>query len=83
MSSHTSSEQAHPTRHAGFHLGQRFSTDRSEADYGGIEPVQYGDFLDDKARQSKARHLATPTARFYDYSIRTLNLPGPFPRIQG
>jgi hypothetical protein len=45
--------------------------------------VQYGDFLDDKARQSKARHLATPTARFYDYSIRTLNLPGPFPRIQG
>ena len=45
--------------------------------------IQYGDQFDDPERRASYGSLLYRPARYYDYSIQALNLPGPFPRVPG
>jgi hypothetical protein len=69
--------------HASFRLGTVYSTDRSGADYGTRDYVQYGDYTDDPQRRAPYGTPIYRAARYYEYSLTSLNVVGPFPRVPG
>jgi hypothetical protein len=67
--------------HWGFHLGTNYTTDQSPADFGQRDYIQYSNHVNDTERWASYGSLLYQPACCYEYSIETLNLAGPFPRV--
>ena len=81
--SSSSNQPPPPPAHYGFRTGTIYATDRSGGDYGTKGPIQYGDQFDNPERRASYGTLLYRPARYYDYSLSTLNLPGTYPRVAG
>jgi hypothetical protein len=69
--------------HVGIVEGRRYAMPGKGTDPDDYRFEQYADLLDNPAQISRGQLDIPRTARFFEYEIKTLNIPGPLPRAQG
>jgi hypothetical protein len=70
-------------QHVGIWEGRRYAMPGKGTDLDDYNYEQYADFMDDPAQRSGESFEIQKAVRFFEYEIRALNIPGPFPRVQG
>lgn len=70
-------------QHMGIWEGRRYAMPGKGTDPDDYRYEQYADSTDNPAQRPGEAFEIQKTARFFEYEIRTLNIPGPFPRVQG
>jgi hypothetical protein len=70
-------------QHAGIWEGRRYAMPGKGTELDDYRYEQYADFTDDPAQRPGEAFEIQKATRFFDYEIRTLNIPGPLPRVQG
>ena len=70
-------------QHVGIWEGCRYAMPGKGTDPDNYNYEQYADFMDNPTQRPGESFEIQKMARFFEYKIRALNIPGPFPQVQG